>query len=165
MTAAGSVSYPGLALGTFASGPAGYGGMVVVAPVSVSAVAASGPAATAPSTTGAGVAVQMYQGPTLGYTTVTVTPGAASPAVDPTTTATFSANGASVTMTATLHWGPKVTSSSSASGAVTEAAASLTNWMWIDVHMVVHQGSNLVAEFDLHLDYGTVVARASYQPG
>jgi hypothetical protein len=156
-----SMVYPAVDLATFTNGaPPGFLGMVRLGTVTASATAESGPGASAPSTTATPIAVQLYDN-AGGYTTYSVTPGMASPVVDPTAQAAFTANGASVTMDATVHWNPKVISSVGG-GTVTDAGASLTNWLFVEVHLVITEGSN-VTDLVLHLDYGRVSAHATYE--
>jgi type II secretory pathway pseudopilin PulG len=171
LSSTASVSYPALSLMTFASGaPAGYSGMVKIGALSATATAASGPGVGAPAVTSSPgtVAVQMWDTATGGYKTTNVTPGAASPAADPTAHANFSVIGmsgvASVVMDSTLHWNKAVTAQTSSGGAVTDASASLTNWLFVDVHVVISSLGVTVADLNLHIDYGRIAATARYQP-
>jgi type II secretory pathway pseudopilin PulG len=161
-----SVSFPALSLMTFSAGnPAGYSGMIRIGAVSATATANSGPGATSPSVTGTPVVVQMWDTATGGYKNITVTPGDAPPATDPTASASFSILGlSSVTMNATLHWNKAVTSESSSGGAITDASASLTNWLFVDLHVTITTLGVPVADLNLHLDYGRIAATAGYQP-
>jgi type II secretory pathway pseudopilin PulG len=161
-----SVAFPAVSLMTFGSGaPAGYSGMVKIGAVSASATAGSGPGATGPTVNGTPVAVQLWDTAIGGYKTVNVTPGAAPPATDPTAHAAFTMAGAtSVVMDATLHWNKAVTSQTAAGGAVTDASASLTNWLFIDLHVTITRPGGPVADLNLHLDYGRIAATAGYQP-
>src|SRR5438270_1806758 len=148
---------------TFLAGsPLGYSGMVKVGAVSATATAGSGPGASGPTVTGAPVSVQLWNG--SGYTSVNVTPGAAPPATDPTAHAALSVLGTSVVMDATVHWNKAVTSQASSGGAITDASASLTNWLWVDLHVVMTTLGVPVADVDLHIDYGRIAATAGYQP-
>jgi type II secretory pathway pseudopilin PulG len=165
LSSTASVSFPALSLMTFAAGaPAGYSGMVKFGAVSATATAGSGPGATAPTVTGTAVAVQMWDTATGGYKTVNVTPGAAPPASDPTAHAAFSIGSTSVVMDATLHWNKAVTSQTNSGGAVSDAAASLTNWLFVDLHVTMTTASGPVADLNLHFDYGRIAATAGYQP-
>jgi hypothetical protein len=116
------------------------------------------------------VAIQLWDTPTGGYKTVNVTPGAAPPATDPTAHAAFTVGGlTSVVMDATVHWNKAVTSQTSSGGAVTDASASLTNWLFVDLHVVMTTVGLLgvtvpVADVDLHIDYGRIAVTAGYQP-
>lgn len=165
LTSTASAVYPALDLVTFPSGaPAGYAGMVRIGTAGVAASAGSGPGAAAPGAGGAPVMIQLYDTTLLpGYKTVTVIPGSTSPLLDPTAHAEIGVNGAQVTMDTTVHWNPAVTSQAAAAGAVIEAQAGLTNWLFVEVHLVVKQGSNIEADLVLHLDYGRLAARASYE--
>jgi hypothetical protein len=115
--------------------------------------------------TGTPVAVQMWDTATGGYKTTNVTPGNASAATDPTAHANFSLLGLySVVMDSTLHWNKSVTSQSSSGGAITDAAASLTNWLFVDLHVTITTLGVPVADLTLHIDYGRIAATAGYQP-
>jgi hypothetical protein len=163
LSSTAGVSFPAVSLMTFAAGsPPGYSGMVKVGAVSASATAASGPGAGGPTVTGAPVTVQLWNG--TGYTNVNVTPGSSPPATDPTAHASLTVLGTSVVMDATVHWNQAVTSQSSSGGAISDASASLTNWLWVDVHVVMTALGLPVADVDLHLDYGRIAATAGYQP-
>ena len=171
LSSTASASYPTVTLMTFdGSVPAGYSGMVKIGALSTTATAASGPGAGAPTVTSSPgtIAVQMWDTATGGYKTINVTPGAAPPAVDPTAHANFSLIGlsgvASVTMDATLHWNKAVTAQASSGGAVTDSSASLTSWLFVDVHVVITSLGVTVADLNLHLDYGRIAATAGYQP-
>ncbi len=163
LSSTAKVSFPALTLMTFAAGsPIGYSGMVKVGAVSATATAGSGPGASGPTVTGAPVTVQLWNG--AGYTNVNVTPGAAPPATDPTAHAAVNVLGTSVVMDATVHWNQSVSSQSSSGGAITDASASLTDWLWIDLQVVMTTLGVPVANVDLHLDYGRIAATADYQP-
>ena len=166
LSSTAAVSLPPVSLMTFSAGaPGGYSGMIKIGAVSASATANSGPGATSPSVTGAPVAVQMWDTATGGYKTINVTPGDASPATDPTASASFNILGlSSVVMDATLHWNKAVTSESSSGGAVTDASASLTNWLFVDLHVTITTLGVPVLDLNLHLDYGRIAATAGYQP-
>jgi type II secretory pathway pseudopilin PulG len=166
LSSTASVAFPALSLMTFASGsPAGYSGMIKIGAVSATATAGSGPGAAAPTVSGTPVAVQMWDTATGGYKTVNVTVGAAPAATDPTAHAAFSILGQySVVMDATLHWNKAVTSQSSSGGAVTDASASLTNWLFVDLHVTITDSGTPVADLNLHIDYGRIAATAGYQP-
>ena len=159
-----SLSFPSLSLMNFAAGaPGGYSGMVKIGAVSATATAASGPGAGAPTVTGTPVTVQMWDDASGGYKTATVTPGDAPPATDPTAHASFSVGQTSVVMDATLHWNRAVTSQTSSGGAVTDASASLTNWLFVDLHVVMTSADGTVTDLNLHLDYGRIAAAAAYE--
>ena len=83
---------------------------------------------------------------------------------DPTAHAALNVLGTSVVMDATVHWNQAVTSQSSSGGAISDASASLTNWLWVDLHVVMTTLGVPVADVDLHLDYGRIAATAGYQP-
>jgi hypothetical protein len=73
--------------------------------------------------------------------------------------------GTSVVMDATVHWNKAVTSQTSPGGAITDAAASLTNWLFVDLHVVMTGLLGApVADINLHLDYGRIAATATYEP-
>jgi len=165
LTSTATVTFPALSLMTFAAGaPAGYSGMVKFGAVTATATAGSGPGATGPTVTGSPVAVQMWDSATGGYKTTNVTPGAASPAADPTAHAAFGIGLASVVMDATLHWNKAVTSQTNSGGAVADASASLTNWLFVDLHVTITTLGVPVADLNLHFDYGRIAATADYQP-
>jgi len=166
LSSTASVTFPALRLMEFAAGaPAGYSGMIKIGGVSATATANSGPGATGPTVTGTPVSVQMWDTATGGYKTTTITPGDASAASDPTAHASFTVLGLySVVMDATLHWNKAVTSQTSSGGAITDASASLTNWLFVDLHATITTLGVPVADLTLHIDYGRIAATAGYQP-
>jgi hypothetical protein len=166
LASSAAVSFPALSLMTFLAGsPLGYSGMIKIGALNATATAGSGPGATGPAVTGAPVAVQLWDTTGLpGYKTVNVTPGAAPPATDPTAHAAINVLGTSVVMDATVHWNKAVTSQTSSGGAITAAAASLTNWLFVDLHVVMTLLGLPVADLNLHLDYGRIAAAATYEP-
>ncbi len=158
-----AVAHPAIDVVTLAGAPAGYDGMVRVGPTTVSTSATSGPAALPPSFTAEAVVVQVYDTATAGYRTVAITPGTPS---ETTSHAEVLAGGALVVMDATIRSGPAVTLSTPipSGGALTEAQASLSNWLTIEVHLVITDAGLPAADLDVTLDYGRVTARATYQP-
>jgi hypothetical protein len=166
LSSTASVALPAMSLMTFLAGsPLGYTGMVKIPSLSVTATANSGPGTAGPTVTGAPFAIQLWDTTGVaGYKTVNVTPGAAPPATDPTAHAALSVLGTSVVMDATVHWNKAVTSSSSSGGAVKDASASLTNWLFVDLHVVMTTLGIPVADATLHIDYGRIAATAGYQP-
>lgn len=138
-------------------------GMVRVGATSVTTSATSGPGALAPSFTGDAVTVQLYDTTVLPeYRTVSITPGTPS---ETTSHAEMDVNGALVVMDATVRSGPAVTlSTSNTEGARTEAQASLSNWLSVEVHLVVTDDTGTLADLTVSLDYGRVTTRATYQP-
>jgi type II secretory pathway pseudopilin PulG len=161
LTSTATVNYPAMKLMTL--GALLPNGMVSFSGGSATATASSGPGTSTPTATGSAVTVQLYNG--SGYTSYTVTPGAAMTIPDPTTTVSLSVplTGISVTMTATLHWNEKVISTSGPTGGLTEKSASLNNWLFAEVHTVIKVLGVTVGDLKLHLDYGRVAASASYQ--
>jgi hypothetical protein len=166
LSSTASVALPSLSLMTFLAGaPLGYSGMVKIPGLSATATANSGPGAGAPTVTGAPFAIQLWDTTGLpGYKTVNITPGAAPPATDPAAHAAINVLGTSVVMDATVHWNKAVTSSSSSGGAITAASASLTNWLFVDLHVTMTTLGLPVADVTLHIDYGRIAATAGYQP-
>ncbi len=156
ISSSASVASPAVSLLTFLAGPLGYSGAVKIAAVGATATAGAGPGAGAPAVTGAPVAVQFWNG--LGYTSVSVTPGVASFTTIP--SVTFLASGTSVTVNGTITSNKAVTSQTSSGGAVTAASASLTNWLFVDLNVTI----GVLANVNLHLDYGRIAATAGYQP-
>lgn len=160
-----SVAHPAIDVVTLAGGPADYDGMVRVGPTDVRTSAVSGPAALPPSFTVEPVVVQVYDTTTVppGYRTVTVNPGTPS---ETTSHAEMLAGTALVIMDATIRSGPAVTLSTpiAVGGALAEAQASLSNWLTIEIHLVISDAGVPVADLDVTLDYGRVTTRASYQP-
>ncbi len=158
-----AVSHPALDVVTLAGAPADYAGMVRVGVTSVSTLATSGPGALAPSFTASAVSVQVYDTtiPTPGYRALSITPGTPS---ETTSHAEMVVSGANVVMDATVRSGPAVTLSTSSGGALTEAQASLSNWLSVDVHLVVTDATGTLADLVVSLDYGRVTSRATYQP-
>ncbi len=142
----------------------GYAGMVRVGPTTVRTSATSGPAALPPSFIAAPVIVKVYDTSVLpGYKTVTITPGTPS---ETTSHAVVLAGAGLAVMDATIRSGPAVTLSTTipGGGALSEAQASLSNWLTISVHLVITVAALPVADLDITLDYGRVTARATYQP-
>ena len=159
-----AVSHPALDVVTFAGALPGYAGMVRVGATSVSTSATSGPGALAPSFTASPVSVQVYDTTTVlpGYRTLSITPGTPS---ETTSHAMTVIGGAVVVMDAIVRSGPKVTVSTSSGGALTEAQASLSNWLSVEVHLVVTAvPTGTLADLVVSLDYGRVNTRATYQP-
>jgi hypothetical protein len=165
--ATASVAFPALSVMTFLAGsPLGYGGMVKIGAVSATATANSGPGASNPGVSGSAVSVQLWDTTGVpGYKTFNFTAGGNPPATDPTAHAAITPIlGTSVTMDATVHWNKAVTSNASSGGAITSASASLTNWLFVDLHVVITTLGLPVADVNLHLDYGRIAATAGYQP-
>jgi type II secretory pathway pseudopilin PulG len=152
-----AVAWPAVDLLPLLVGPAGYSGMVKVGALSASATANAGPGAAAPSVTGSAVNVRYWNG--LSYTTVPVTPGVASSTTIP--SVTFFAGGGFVTVSGSITSTKGVTSQTSAGGAITEASAGLTNWLFVDLNVDITGGTSL----KLHFDYGRLAAHAVYEPG
>jgi hypothetical protein len=157
-----SVAHRAIDLVTLAGG---YEGMVRVGPTEVTTSATSGPAALPPSFTADVVVVHVYDTTTVppGYRTVMITPGTPS---ETTSHAELPVGAALVVMDATVRSGPAVTLSTPlpAGGALTEAQASLSNWLTIEIHLVITEPGLPATDVDVTLDYGRVTARASYQP-
>ena len=166
LSSTASVNFPAVSMMSFAAGsPGGYSGMVKISATSATATANSGPGATGPTVTGTPVTVQLWDTATGGYKTVNFTPGDAAPATDPTSHASFSILGLySVVMDATVHWNKAVTSQTSSGGAITDASASLTNWLFADLHVTISTLGTPLADLNLHIDYGRIAASAGYQP-
>jgi hypothetical protein len=167
LSSTATVSFPALSLMTFLAGsPALYSGMVKIGAISATATANSGPGASNPGVSGSAVSVQMWDTTGVpGYKTFNFTAGGNPPATDPTAHAVITpVLGTSVTMDATLHWNKAVTSQTSSGGAITDASASLTNWLFVDLHVVITTAGIPVADVTLHIDYGRVAATAGYQP-
>ena len=158
---AAAASHPAIDLVTLEGALPDYAGMVRVGATSVTTSATSGPGALAPSFTGSPVTVQLYDTTLPGYRTLSITPGTPS---ETTSHAEMVVSGASVVMDATVRSGPAVTLSTSSGGAVTEAQASLSNWLSVDVHLVVTDITGTLADLVVSLDYGRVTTRATYQP-
>ncbi len=158
-----AVAHPSIDLAPLDGGPAGYAGMVRVGATSVGTTATSGPGALAPSFTASPVGVQIYDTtmPTPGYRALLITPGTPSEA---TGHAEMLVSGAQVVMDTTVRSGPAVTLSTVGGGALTEAQASLSNWLSVDVHLVVTDPTGTLADLTVSLDYGRVTTRATYQP-
>jgi len=72
-----------------------------------------------------------------------------------------------VVMDATVRSGPAVASSTPAptGGALAEADASLSDWLTVEVHLLVTDLTGVtLADLVVSLDYGRVTARATYEP-
>ena len=158
-----AVAHPAIDVVTLQGAPAGYAGMVRVGATSVSTSATSGLGALAPSFTATAVSVELYDTTIspAGYRTLSVTPGAPS---ETTSHAEMVVSGAQVVMDATARSGPSVTLSTPGGGALTEAQASLSNWLLVDVRLVVTDATGTLADLTVSLDYGRVTTRATYQP-
>ncbi|MDQ1487965.1 MAG: hypothetical protein QOJ23_479 [Actinomycetota bacterium] len=167
LSSTATVSFPALSLMTFLAGsPALYSGMVKIGALTATATANSGPGASNPGVSGSAVSVQMWDTTGVpGYKTSSFTAGGNPPAIDPTAHAVITPLlGTSVTMDATLHWNKAVTSQTSSGGAITDASASLTNWLFVDLHVVITTAGLPVADLNLHIDYGRIAATAGYHP-
>jgi hypothetical protein len=158
-----TVSHPAIDLVTFLGAPDGYSGMVRIGSTHVTTSATSGPGAPAPTATGNAVSVQVYDAAVSGYRTLSIQPGTPSEDIS---SAVMAVSGTSVTMNATVRSGPAVTLSTVSGGALTEAQASLSNWLTVEVHLVIKAPASLetLADLVLTLDYGRVTSRATYQP-
>ena len=141
----------------------GYAGMVRIGASSVTTSATSGVGALPPTFTGSAVTVRLYDTTAVlpAYRTVSIMPG--TPSLT-TSHAEMLVGGARVVMDATVRSGPKVALSTSNGGAVIEAQASLSNWLTIDVHLVVTVLAVPLADLVVSLDYGRVTTRAVYEP-
>ena len=74
-------------------------------------------------------------------------------------------SGTVVVMDATIRSGPAVTGSTPTGTALAEAHSSLSNWLTVEVHLVVNDSTGVtLADLVVSLDYGRVTARATYQP-
>jgi len=161
------VAHPAIDVLTLAGAPAGYAGMVRVGPNTVSTSATSGQGAIPPLLpTGNAIAVQVYDTTTLaGYRNLSITPG--TPSEPPPSHAAMVVNGVTVVMDATVRSGPAVASSTPAptGGALAEADASLSDWLTVEVHLLVTDLTGVtLADLVVSLDYGRVTARATYEP-
>ena len=156
--------HPAMDVLTFVGAPPGYAGMVRVGPTDVSVSATSGPGALAPSFTGGAVSVQVYDPAAPGsYQALSITPG--TPSELTATRVVMAVSGTIVVMDATIRSGPAVTSSTPTGTALAEAHSSLSNWLTVEVHVVVTDSTGVtLADLVVSLDYGRVTARATYQP-
>lgn len=156
--------HPAMDVLTFVGAPPGYAGMVRVGPSNVSVLATSGPAALEPSFTGGAVNVAVYDPAAPGsYQDLSITPGTPSELTAP--RAVMAVSGTIVTMDATIRSGPAVTGSTPTGTALAEAHSSLSNWLTVEVHLVVTDSTGVtLADLVVSLDYGRVTARATYQP-
>jgi hypothetical protein len=157
-----TVAHPAIDVVTFLGAPGGYSGMVRIGSTNVTTSATSGPGAPAPTATGNAVSVQIYDTAVSGYRTLPIQPG--TPAEDITDTV-MAVSGTSVTMKTTVRSGPAVTLSTGTT-ALTEAQASLSNWLTVEVRLVIIDDTSLetLANLVVTLDYGRVTSRATYQP-
>ena len=154
-----SVSFPAVDLLPLTAGPLGYSGMVKVDPVlSATASAHAGPGASAPTVSGAAVNVRYWTGGLTPYTTVPITPGVASSTTIPSVTIFVGAG--FVTVSGSITSTPAVTRQTSAGGAITDASASLNNWLFVDLNVTMPGGTSA----NLHIDYGRLAATAVYEP-
>jgi hypothetical protein len=87
-----------------------------------------------------------------------MTPGVASSSTIPSVTILGGAGFVDVSGTITAT--PAVTDQATGGGAVTEASATLTNWLFVDLDVTVPGGTSV----NLHLDYGRLAATAGYDP-
>ncbi|HYH48079.1 MAG TPA: hypothetical protein VEG38_00890 [Acidimicrobiia bacterium] len=156
ITSTASVSFPPVDLLPLLIGPVGYSGVVKVAAATATATASAGPGASNPAVTGAAVNVRYWNG--SGYTSVPVTPGVASSATIP--AVNIFAGSGFVNVSGTITSTPAVTDRTMAGGAVTEASATLTNWLYVDLNVTMPGGTSV----NLHLDYGRLAATAGYDP-
>jgi type II secretory pathway pseudopilin PulG len=163
LVATATVSHAAIDLVTFVGAPEGYSGMVRIGSTNVTTSATSGPGAPAPTATGDPVSVGIYDAAVSGYRTLPIQPG--TPAEDISDTV-MAVSGTSVTMRTTVRSGPAVTLSTG-TAARTEAQASLSNWLTVEVHLVVKEtpeSLESLADLVITLDYGRVTSRATYEP-
>jgi type II secretory pathway pseudopilin PulG len=156
VTSTASVTFPAVDILPLLTGPLGYSGVVKVGAVSASATAHAGPGASDPSVSGAAVSLQYWNGG--GYTTVPITPGVASSTTIP--SVLIFAGAGFVTVSGSITSTPAVTAKATAGGAITDASASLTNWLFVDLNVTMPGGTAV----NLHFDYGRLAATAGYEP-
>jgi hypothetical protein len=160
-----AVSHPAIDLVTFDDAPDGYSGMVRIGSTHVTTSATSGPLAPVPTASGSPVSVWVYDAAVPGrYRTLSILPGTPSEDIS---SAVMAVSGTSVTMNATIRSGPAVTLSTANGGALTEAQASLSSWLTVEVHLVIKEtpaSFGSLADLVITLDYGRVTSRATYQP-
>lgn len=182
----GDVLLPALDVVSVEGGPSGFGAAAEVVAVDADVSAEAGPTASVPSTGGGTFTVRLYDtlaGGSLGYRSISLSPGQSR---EETAGATFDVGGATVTLTTALTSGGRATShATDASGTVTSAEASLTNWLRITVRLVVvecddddndgaaschddagaPEGEDELADVVVAVDYGRLVATATWEDG
>lgn len=163
LSAFARLQMPSVDVVTVQGAPTGFVGAVRISSVDVQVDAAAGPTALSPSVTGGAIEVQVYDtlGGTLGYRTISVDPGEEK---EESATASFDVGGASVTLATTVVSGGKATSSTTdASGNITYAEASLTNWLRISVEVDIVLDGTSLADSMVEFDYGRLAARAQWE--
>lgn len=169
VTSRGSLEVPAVDLVTLTPAPPGYTTAASVTGLSVTAEAQAGPTALSPSVTGGPVAVQVYD-TVLGapaYRSITFDPGVDT--VAETASVTFDVSGGAlglvrVSLETTVQAGGASTDVTRDGSEITRAEATLSNWFSIEVHLVVQQAGETVADFVIVLDYGRLAATAEYLP-
>lgn len=159
----GHLTLPSVDLVMVNGGPAGYTSAVNISSADVQAEADAGPGVGAPSVTGGAITLALYDtiSGSPGYRNVTIQPGQA---YQDSASVSFVANGATVAITTSVTSGGKaVSSTTNASGVITHAQASLTNWLRIDIALKITSGSSVLADTQLGVDAGQVSATADYQ--
>jgi type II secretory pathway pseudopilin PulG len=161
ITSTATTATPALDLLTLSGAPAGYAGMVRIAPTTASTTAYAGPGAPAPTVSGSAFTVQLYEtSGSPGYRNETITPGNAASPAPAHAELTFGID--TVVMDATVLARPASTASTSGGGARTHAEAALTNWLTITVRLQVIRLGTPLADLNVEFDYGRVSAATDY---
>lgn len=166
MATTGRLQMPGVEVLALTQAPSNLVAAVQVSAVDVTVEAQAGPMASSPSVSGDAMTVDIYDtlsDGSLGYRTISVQPGE-----DREETAGFSYlnSGATVSVTTTVISGGKsVTNTTDGNGDIDYAQASLTNWLRIQIDIVITDDDSTIADTTLEVDYGRLSARAQYEVG
>ena len=167
IAATGRLTAPPVELVTLDLGPLGYTAAARVGAVDVTALAEAGPTAAAPSVSGNAVQVTVYDTVGAGLPADRVISFAPGEAVAETASANFNLVSGITTSTVTLETtvtsGTKSTDSQTSGGVITNASASLTNWLTVTVHLTIVQAGLTLADVTVELDYGRLATSAQYE--
>jgi hypothetical protein len=144
-----------------------YSGMVLIGATNVAVSANAGPGVAAPTLTGSDVVVQMFNtncGGSLlpAYQSYTFTPGVAQ--IQTACTEAL-VGGLTVRMDTTAESTAKVVKTDVAGSEYYLADVSATTWLRVTTHLVISNGSTVLADCVIDLDYGRLHASTAYQPG
>lgn len=166
LTTTGRLQMPAVDVLALTQGPSNLAAAVHVGAVDVTVEAQAGPTAASPSVSGDAITVDIYDtlsDGSLGYRTISVNPGEER---EETASVSYDANGATVSFTTTVISGGKsVANTTDSSGNIDYAEASLTNWLRIQIAVVVTDDNGTIADSTLEFDYGRLSARAQYEVG
>lgn len=166
VSSVGHLAAPPMDLLVLDAGPLGFESAVKVSAVDVTATGKAGPSAASPSVTGDPITVSVYETTLLGsgYVDVAISPG---DQMTETISSTFDVVDDvldvtnTVTIETTVTSGAASTSTQEEGATITKAQADLTNWLIVEVHVVVQDLlGNPLADLLIELDYGRLAVSA-----